>query len=80
LDRRTIVTMNLFLEIKVFTTYVGFIIFAEFVTSFVSPSYGLFIHSILLVSLLGLSAMWQKNNQASNIFLCLSIAPLIRVF
>jgi membrane protease YdiL (CAAX protease family) len=35
---------------------------------------------MLLVSLLGLSALWQKNGRASNIFLCLSIAPLIRVF
>ncbi len=72
--------MNVTQELKIFIFYVALIILAETVTSFINPTYGLFLHSILLVSLLGLSALWQKNNQSSNLFLCLSIAPLIRVF
>jgi uncharacterized protein len=67
-------------ELKIFIVYVALIVVAEAVTSFISPTYGLFIHSMLLVSLLSLSALWQKNGQSSNLFLTLSIAPLIRVF
>jgi uncharacterized protein len=80
MDRRVIAPMNLTIEGKIFSAYIVLIAFAEMVTSFISPIYGLFIHSMLLVSLLGLSAMWQKNSQTTNPFLCLSIAPLIRVF
>jgi uncharacterized protein len=64
----------------IFLTYITLIVVAEAITSFLSLSFGLLIHSMLLVSLLCLSALWKKNSQASNVFLCLSIAPLIRVF
>ena len=72
--------MRLTQELKIFILYLFLIVIAETVTSFINPSYGLFIHSILLVSLLTLSAFWHKTNNASNLFLCLSIAPLIRIF
>jgi membrane protease YdiL (CAAX protease family) len=67
-------------ELKIFAIYLFLIVLAEAITSLLSPTYGLFMHSMLLVSLLGLSALWQKNSQSSNLFLCFSIAPLIRVF
>ena len=72
--------MNMTQELKIFIAYLFLIVLAETVTSFFSPAFGIIIHSALLVSLLGLSALWQKNRQSSNLFLCLSIAPLIRVF
>lgn len=72
--------MKVTLELKIFVCYLFLIVVAEFVTSFINPSYGLFVHSMLLVSLLTLSAFWHKTNTASNLFLCLSIAPLIRIF
>ncbi len=64
----------------IFLVYITLIVVAEAITSFISPTFGLVIHSMLLVSLLCLSALWKKNSQTSNVFLCLSIAPLIRVF
>jgi uncharacterized protein len=67
-------------ELKIFVFCLFFIAVAELVTSFVNPSYGLLMHSMLLVSMLTLSAVWNKTNQRAHLFLCLSIAPLIRVF
>ena len=67
-------------EVKIFLIYLLLIAVAEIVTSFVNPTYGLLIHSMLLVSLLTLSAFWHKTNKFSNLYLCLSIAPLIRIF
>ncbi len=72
--------MKITQELKIFIIYLLLIVFAETVTSLINPTYGLFIHSILLFSLLALSAFWQKANHTSNLFLCLSIAPLIRIF
>jgi hypothetical protein len=67
------------LELQVFIFYLIFIAVAETVTSFIDPSYGLFFHSVILVSLLVLSAFWHRVNPASNLFLSLSLAPLIRI-
>jgi hypothetical protein len=67
-------------ELKIFIFYAFLIIIAETVTTFISPSIGLFMHSMILVSLLTLSAFWNKSKNASNLFLCLSLAPLIRIF
>lgn len=76
----SVTRMQVTQELKIFTLYLALIVIAETVTSFVNPIYGLFIHSVLLISLLGLSVFWQKINKAQNPFLCLAIAPLIRVF
>jgi membrane protease YdiL (CAAX protease family) len=67
-------------ELTIFILFLSLIILAEIMTSFVDPNYGLFIHSILLFSMMALSAFWQKTRHSSNLFLCLSIAPLIRIF
>lgn len=72
--------MKITKELTVFILYLSLIILAEVVTSFIDPNYGLFIHSILLFSTIALSAFWQKTSHSSNLFLCLSIAPLIRIF
>ncbi len=72
--------MKITLELKVLIFFIFLITMAELVTSFVNPAYGLFFHSALLFSLLALSVFLQKVNNASNLFLCLSIAPLIRIF
>jgi membrane protease YdiL (CAAX protease family) len=65
-------------DLTVFIMYLLFISFAEVVTSIVDPIYGIIIHTLLLFSLIALSVFRPKN--ASNVFLCLSIAPLIRIF
>jgi membrane protease YdiL (CAAX protease family) len=72
--------MNAPVELKIFMVYLVTLIAAEIVTSLVSAVYGLFIHSVLLVTLIGLSAIWLKSHHSSTFFLCLAIAPLIRVF
>ena len=64
-------------ELTIFILYLSLIILAEVVTSIINPNYGLIIHSILLLTMIALSAFWQKTNHSSNLFLCLSIAPLI---
>lgn len=63
-------------ELSIFT---GLIAFAEVVTYFMNPGYGLFIHSLLLIVLLVLSALSHRSNPDSGFFLALSLAPLIRV-
>ncbi len=72
--------MNWRPEIALFSLFLVLISIAEVVTSFVNPIYGLLIHSGLLGSLLTISSFWQKMSSASYVFLCLSIAPLIRIF
>jgi len=66
-------------EPSVFVLYLALIGLAEAVTVFMDPSLGLFMHSLLFVSLLGLSALWRGFNPASNLFLGLSLAPLTRI-
>ena len=65
-------------KLQVFLGYITFIVFAETVTSFVDPSYGLFLHSLILVSLLVLSSLKYGENP-SKLYLSLSVAPLIRI-
>ena len=72
--------MKMSYELKIFVIFLFFITVAEIVTSLVDPTFGLIIHSILFLSLVVLSAFWQKASNASNLFLGLSIAPLIRIF
>lgn len=66
-------------ELEVFITFVGLIASAEIITYFMSPGYGLFSHSLLLITLLALSAFWRKSNPGSDLFLALSLAPIIRI-
>jgi hypothetical protein len=66
-------------ELKAFIVYLTFIAVAETATAFIDPGYGLFLHSLILVSLLALSAFWRGANPSSNLFLSLSLAPLIRI-
>jgi len=66
-------------EMKVFILYASLIAVAETVTSLYDPSYGLLLHSALLISLLALSALWHGANPASGLFLSLALAPLIRI-
>ena len=71
--------MNLKRELWVFILYLAIISVAEAITVFMDPSLGLITHSIIFVSLLGLSALWHGYNPASNLFLGLSLAPLTRI-
>jgi len=66
-------------ELQVFATYIILIVFAESVTSFVDPGYGLLVHSLILVSLLTLSSLKYGENPSSRLYLSLSLAPLIRI-
>jgi uncharacterized protein len=72
--------MKVSVELKIFLLYLFLIVTAETVTSLVNPSIGLFLHAMLLFSLIALSAIWRRSDKGSNLFLCLSIAPLIRIF
>lgn len=72
--------MKVTLELKIFTLFLLLIVVSEIITSFVNLAAGLFMDSILMVSLLVLSAFWGKTKDTSYLFLCLSIAPLIRIF
>ena len=65
-------------ELQVFLVYITLIIFAETITSFVDPGYGLLVHSLILVSLLVLSSLKVGKNP-SKLYLSLSLAPLIRI-
>jgi len=71
--------MSMRSELKVFTLYLILIAAAEAVTCFIDPGYGLLTHSAILLSLLTLSALWHESNPASNLYLSLSLAPLIRI-
>jgi membrane protease YdiL (CAAX protease family) len=66
-------------ELRVFVLYATLIAAAEIVTSFHDPSYGLFFHSVLLISLLTLSALRQEANPSSSLLLSLALAPLTRI-
>jgi len=70
--------MGLKFELKVFTLYVTLMAVAEAVVSFVDPVYGLLSHFAIMVSLLVLPAFWREN-PSSELFLSLSLAPLIRI-
>ncbi len=71
--------MNKLVERQVFTAYIIFIVFAEVVTSFKNPRYGLFLHSIILITLLVRYSLKQGENPSSGLYLTLSLAPLIRI-
>jgi len=68
-----------FEEFRVFLGYIVLIVFAEVLTSFVSPSYGLVLHSLILLSLLVVSSLKHGENPVSGFYLSLSLAPLIRI-
>jgi len=57
--------------------YIALIVLAEVTTSFADPSYGLFFHSIIFLSLLIPSAL--SSEKSSHFFQALSLAPLIRI-
>ncbi|MBA7671233.1 hypothetical protein ES703_79387 [subsurface metagenome] len=65
--------------IRVFLGYILSIVIAEVLTSFVSPSYGLLLHSLILLSLLVISSLTHGKNPVSGFYLSLSLAPLIRI-
>jgi len=67
------------IELQAFSAYIIFIVFAEVVTSFVDPGYGLLFHSLILISLLVLSSLKHGENPSSRLYLSLSLAPLIRI-
>jgi len=62
---------------SLFAAYLAFIVFAETVTMFVDPGYGLFIHVFIPVSLLTLFRLKPEENP--NLYPILSVAPLIRI-
>jgi len=66
-------------EDKIFIAFVVLIALAECVTTFIDPVYGFFLHSLILISMLVLSALKYGENPASSLFLSLSLAPLIRI-
>ncbi len=72
--------MKLTCALRIFLTFLFLITLAEMTTFLVNPTFGLIIHSILFLSLIVLSVLWQKENNGSNLFLSLSIAPLLRIF
>ncbi len=80
MDKRSVARIKVTQELKIFVFYIFLIAIAETLTSLINPIAGLFMHSMILVSLIALSAFWQKTKNASNLFLCLSMAPLIRIF
>ena len=62
--------------------FIGFILLivvAEVLTSFVSPSYGLLLHSLILLSLLVISSIMHGDSLVSGFYLSLSLASLIRI-
>jgi len=66
-----------FRGVRVFLGYILLIVFAEVLTSFVSPSYGLLLHSLIMLSLLVVSSV--THGKVSGFYLSLSLAPLIRI-
>jgi len=67
------------MELKAFALFLASTFFAEVITSFLNPAYGFLSHAVILMSLLILSASRHGDNPASNMFLSLSLAPLIRI-
>ena len=66
-----------FRGVRVFLGYILLIVLAEVLTSFVSPSYGLLLHSLIMLSLLVVSSV--THGKVSGFYLSLSLAPLIRI-
>jgi len=66
-------------ELRVFLGYILLIVLAEVLTSFVNPSYGLLLHSLILLSLLVVSSLKHGEGSVSGFYLSLSLAPLIRI-
>lgn len=64
---------------KAFITLINLIAFAEVTTCFINPGYGLLAHSLLLITLLCLSSLPHGSNPSPDLFLALSLAPLIRI-
>jgi len=57
--------------------YLAFIVFAETVTMYVDPGYGLLVHVFIPVSLLALFRLKPEENP--SLYPILSVAPLIRI-
>ena len=68
-----------FRGVRVFLGYILLIVIAEVLTSFVSPSYGLLLHSLIMLSLLVVSSVTYGKGSVSGFYLSLSLAPLIRI-
>ena len=66
-------------ELRVFTAYIVFIVFAEVMTSFVDPRSGLVLHSLILIALLAQFSWKHGETPSSGLYLSLSLAPLIRI-
>ena len=66
-------------RIRVFLGYILLIVLAEVLTSFVNPSYGLLLHSLIMLSLLVVSSVTHGQSPVSGFYLSLSLAPLIRI-
>jgi len=66
-------------ESQTFILFVTLIALAESVTTFIDPVYGFSFHSLILISMLVLSALKYGENPISSLFLSLSLAPLIRI-
>ncbi|MEM2687931.1 MAG: CPBP family intramembrane glutamic endopeptidase [Thermoproteota archaeon] len=64
---------------RIFPLYIMLIALAESVTTFVNLIYGVSLHALLLICMLGLSALKYVDNPASSLFLSLSLPPLIRI-
>ena len=76
---KALITRKYSRELQIFTAYLIVIVFAEVVTSFVDPRYGLSLHSIILISLLTLYSLKHGENPSSKPYLSLALAPLIRI-
>lgn len=66
-------------EIRVFIGFILLIVLAEVLTSFINPSYGLLLHSLIMLSLLVVSSITHGEGSVSGFYLSLSLAPLIRI-
>jgi len=66
-------------ELQALFVFISLLVSAEAVTSFIDPRYGLFLHSVILLSVLALSTFRFSENPSSKLFLSLSLAPLIRI-
>ncbi|GAG87654.1 unnamed protein product, partial [marine sediment metagenome] len=63
-----------FRGVRVFLGYILLIVLAEVLTSFVSPSYGLVLHSLIMLSLLVVSSLKHGESPVSSFYLSLSLA------
>ena len=60
-----------------FIAYLAFIVFAETVTMYVDPVYGIFIHAFIPIIILTLFRL--KPGENPTLYPILSVAPLIRI-